>query len=111
MVVEKLADAADGWELALDSLRADNASTPIPAEFGFAAEAEALGRALAEIHPHCAPRFGGANVLGARTAMIMADRLHEAARIAPALTPRVPGLLRCFDALACRDPGHPAGAR
>ncbi len=99
MVIEKLAGAADGWELALDSLRADNASTPIPTEFGFATEAEALGRALAEIHSALRSSFGGANVLGARTAMIMANRLHEAARIAPALTPRVPGLLRCFDAL------------
>jgi maltokinase len=31
--------------------------------------------------------------------MIMMDRLHEAARIAPALAPHVPGLLRCFDEL------------
>jgi len=31
--------------------------------------------------------------------MIMADRLHEAARIAPALTPYIPGLLRRFDDL------------
>jgi maltokinase len=100
MVIEKLAGAVDGWELALDSLRADNAATPIATEFGFAAEAEALGRALAEIHFALRSSFGGTEVLGARTAMIMANRLHEAARIAPALSPHVPGLLRCFDALA-----------
>ena len=31
--------------------------------------------------------------------MIMMDRLHEAAGIAPALKPHIPGLLRCFDHL------------
>ena len=31
--------------------------------------------------------------------MIMMDRLHEAAEIAPALRPHIPGLLRCFDHL------------
>ena len=50
MVIEKLAGARDGWELALDSLRDENASTKIATVSGFAADAEALGRALAEIH-------------------------------------------------------------
>lgn len=31
--------------------------------------------------------------------MIMMDRLHAAAEIAPALAPHIPGLLRCFDHL------------
>jgi maltokinase len=100
MVIEKLAGAVDGWELALDSLRADNASTATATEFGFAAETEALGRALAEIHSALRSSFRGTKILGAHTAMIMADRLHEAARIAPALTPYIPGLLRRFDDLA-----------
>jgi maltokinase len=100
MVIEKLAGAIDGWELALDSLRADNGSTAISTEFGFAAEAESLGKALAEIHHALRSSFRSTKVLGARTAMIMVDRLHEAARIAPALRPHIPGLLRCFDELS-----------
>ena len=102
MVIEKLAGAVDGWELALDSLRAENASTTINSEFAFAAEAQALGTALAEIHHALRSSFDTTRVLGARTAMIMMDRLHEAARIAPALAPHVTGLLRCFDELGAQ---------
>jgi maltokinase len=102
MVIEKLAGAVDGWELALDSLRAENASTTINSECAFAAEAEALGKALAEIHHALRSSFDTTRVLGARTAMIMIDRLHEAARIAPALAPHVAGLLRCFDELGAQ---------
>ena len=50
MVVEKLAGAVDGWDLALDSLRAENAAPEVRTGSGFAAEAEALGKALAETH-------------------------------------------------------------
>jgi maltokinase len=39
-------------------------------------------------------------VLGAHTAAIMMNRLHEAARIAPELAAHVSGLLRCFDELS-----------
>jgi len=102
MVIEKLAGAVDGWELALDSLQAENASITFNSEFAFAAEAEALGRALAEIHHALRSSFDTTRVLGARTAMIMMDRLHEAARIAPALAPHVTGLLRCFDELGAQ---------
>ena len=99
MVIEKLPDAIDGWDLALDSLRAVHASAGTRSATEFAAEAEALGTALAEIHHALHSAFPTKKVLGARTAMIMMDRLHEAAGIAPALTPHIPGLLRCFDQL------------
>ena len=99
MVIEKLAGAVDGWDLALDSLRTENASPEVRTGSGFAAEAEALGKALAEIHHALRSAFPRTNLLGTRTAMIMMDRLHEAAEIAPALRPHVPGLLRCFDHL------------
>jgi maltokinase len=99
MVIEKLPDAVDGWDLALDSLRAVNASAETRSATDFEAEAEALGRALAEIHHALHSAFPTKKVLGAQTAMIMTDRLHEAAGIAPALTPHIPGLLRCFDQL------------
>ena len=65
----------------------------------FAAEAEALGKALADVHSALRSSFPTAKVPGARTAMIMMDRLYEAARIAPALAAHVPGLRRCFDEL------------
>ncbi len=90
MAVEMLADAVDGWDLALDSLRTGS---------GFAAEAEALGIALAETHHALRAAFPTAKVLGRRTAMIMTDRLDEAAEIASALVPHIPGLARCFDHL------------
>jgi maltokinase len=99
MVIEQLTGAIDGWDLALDSLHAQNVSTKIKTGVGFVAEAEALGRALAEIHDALRSSFPTTRVLGARTAMIMMNRLHEAVRIAPALAPHVPALLRCFDVL------------
>lgn len=99
MVIEQLADAVDGWDLALDSLRAQNASTMIETGSGFAGEAEALGKALAEIHDALRSSFSTTRVLGARTSLIMMDRLHEAVRIVPALAPHVPGLLRRFNEL------------
>ncbi|HMI32764.1 MAG TPA: phosphotransferase [Propionibacteriaceae bacterium] len=95
MAVEMLVDAVDGWDLALDSLRTGS---------GFAAEAEALGIALAETHHALRAAFPTAKVPGTRTAMIMTDRLHEAAEIAPALVPHIPGLLRCFDHLGAETP-------
>jgi len=90
MVIEKLAGAVDGWEMALDLLRAENESTEIRMDGGFAAEATALGRALAEIHDALRSSFPATKVLGAGTAMIMKNRLSEAASIAPALAPYVP---------------------
>ena len=99
MVVEMLAGAVDGWDLALDSVRAENAAGEVRAGSGFAAEAEALGTALAETHHALRAAFPTTKVPGTRTAMIMMDRLGEAAEIAPALTPHIPGLLRCFDHL------------
>jgi maltokinase len=99
MVIEQLTGAVDGWDLALNSLRAPHTSTTIKTGSGFVAEAEALGRALAEIHHALRSSFPTAKMLGARIAMIMMDRLHEAVRIAPALAPHVPGLRRCFDEL------------
>ena len=110
MVIEKLAGAVDGWELALDSLRAENASTTINSEFAFAAEAQALGKALAEIHHALRSSFDTTRVLGARTAMIMMDRLHEGPDCpgARATRRRSAALLR---RAGCPDLGYPEGAR
>lgn len=99
MVIEQLTGAVDGWDLALDSLRAENSSTMIKTGAGFAVEAEALGGALADIHHALRSSFRTTKVLGAQTSTIMINRLHEAAVIVPALTPHVPGLLRRFHEL------------
>jgi maltokinase len=99
MIIERLADAVDGWELALHSLQAENAAPEVDTDRDFGAEAEALGRALAETHDALRAAFPTKKVLGARTAMIMMNRLQQAAGAAPALAPHIPGLLRCFDQL------------
>ena len=90
MVVELLAGATDGWELALDQLKAGRS---------FTAEAEALGRALAETHAALRDAFGIDEVAGRTVAEVMKDRLSVAASAAPALLPHADGLRRCFDAL------------
>jgi len=100
MVIEQLTGAVDGWELALDSLKAEDASPEVRVGSGFAPEAEALGNALSDIHHALRAAFPTKKVLGARTAMIMMDRLREAADIAPSLKQYIPGLLRCFDRLS-----------
>jgi maltokinase len=91
MVVEKLADAEDGWGVALDLLRQQS---------DFSSLARDLGRALAEIHAALRAAFPSTVVSGERTAQVMKDRLDVAVGIAPALTPHVTGLSQCFDALA-----------
>jgi maltokinase len=91
MVVELLSGATDGWDLALDQLAAGRS---------FAAEAEALGRALAETHAALRDAFGVAEVAGREVAEVMASRLAVASTTAPALLPHTDGLRRCFQALA-----------
>ena len=90
MVVELLPEATDGWGLALDQLEAGRS---------FAAEAEALGRALAETHAALQDAFGVAEVAGGTVAEVMKSRLSVATVGAPALLTHADGLRRCFDAL------------
>ena len=90
MVVEMLRGAVDGWELALDQLRAG---------ICFAGQAEALGKALAETHAALQQAFPTADIPGAGVAATMKDRLRAAAAIAPALLPYAEGLTRRFDEL------------
>ena len=106
MCVEKLADAVDGWDLALASLEAETRVAGGPAEpgldpgEGFATHAEALGRALAEVHAALRTAFGTTDQAGSAVAAVMAQRLEVAAAIAPALRPYAGGLQRRFAALA-----------
>ena len=91
MVVEMLSGAVDGWELALDHLRAGSS---------FAGEAEALGRALAETHAALQQAFPTAEIPGTGVAATMKNRLRVAAATAPALGAYTDGLARQFDELA-----------
>lgn len=87
MAVEKLADAEDGWGLALESLRAEG---------DFSADAASLGRALAEIHQALRVAFPTAGIDGRTTASLMGARLHAAVEVAPALTELTSGLESAF---------------
>lgn len=70
MVVAKLPEARDGWELALAACAAERS---------FAAEARALGAALAQVHEQLADAFGTQTLLGDTVADTMTRRF-EAAR-------------------------------
>nr|WP_232531151.1 phosphotransferase [Microlunatus antarcticus] len=102
MCVEKLADAVDGWDLALASLEAETrgAAREVPSsDDGFAAHAAALGRALAEVHTALRTAFGTTGQPGSTVASVMTQRLATAAAIAPALRPYADGLTERFAAL------------
>ena len=109
MCVEKLADAVDGWDLALASLEAETGGTarehgsPAGSDTGFAVHAEALGRALAEVHEALRTAFGTAAQAGSDVAATMTQRLAAARAIAPALAPYADGLRARFDALAATE--------
>ena len=98
MCVEKLADAVDGWDLALASLEAGTRG-PTSDDGGFGAHAEALGRALAEVHEALRTAFGTSGQAGATVADVMTQRLRTAAAVAPALEPYADGLQARFAAL------------
>ena len=94
LVVEKLADATDGWELALQVLgRGDS----------FADEARALGAALAETHAALRTAFPTGRQPGADVAGVMRDRLDAAQAVAHQLDPHVAALHAVFGALEGRD--------
>ncbi len=95
MVVEKLADAHDGWDLALRSVAAASAGSAD----GFRADAHELGAALAATHHALRAAFPTTQLDGAAVAMIMKDRLRRAVGSAAALEPYVDGLVRRFDDL------------
>lgn len=78
MMVELLPDAEDGWQLACERVRSG---------VGFAEDAEALGRALAQVHRALAQEFGTRTLDGSRIAAGMRARLARAGQVAPALAP------------------------
>jgi maltokinase len=94
MVVEKLAHATDGWDLALDALRGGR---------GFTEEARALGAALAETHAALRSAFPTDQQPGTEVAQVMRDRLAAARAVAAQLDPYVEPLHGVFAALAGSD--------
>jgi maltokinase len=94
MVVEKLSDATDGWELALAALQ-DGQS--------FAGRAHDLGRALAETHSALRSAFPTSRLPGAEVTEVMSGRLESARGVAPALDPYAAGLRSVFAALAAHE--------
>ncbi|MFI1465751.1 maltokinase [Streptomyces wuyuanensis] len=89
-----LRGSQDGWQLALKAL-ADGDD--------FTDEAQALGRATAEVHTALAAALPTVSLSGPQTehlATAMNERLDAALRAVPALLPYVRGLRAAFDAIA-----------
>ncbi len=94
MVIERIAGASDGWEIATAACASGE---------DFTAEAAALGAALAQVHARLADAFGVVEASGDALADTMAARLDAAAAAAPQLVPHLPALRGAFDALRGRQ--------
>lgn len=91
MIVERLKDASDGWELACESARTGG---------DFTADAAALGRALAEVHRSLADTFPAQKLPGDTVAQTMSERLRRAVEAAPVLSDEAEALQGLFAGLA-----------
>jgi maltokinase len=105
MMQEYLRFGADGWTMALTSVRDLYAEGDLHAdEVGgdFAAEAERLGVATADVHRDLATAFGvesaGRDQVVA-LADLMAERLDAACEVAPELREHAPALRAVYDGL------------
>ncbi len=78
MVIERVAGARDGWEIATASCAAGTDFTP---------DARALGAALADVHAHLAATFPAGTASGDDLAATMTRRLDDAVRVAEVLAP------------------------
>ena len=94
IVVERMADVTDGWELATASCAAGE---------DFTDRARALGEALRDVHERLADAFGTQVRAGDEVAEAMGVRLDAAVADAPDLAPYADGLRRAFDVLRGRD--------
>lgn len=90
MVIERVPDVTDGWELA---------SAACAAGEDFTERAEELGRALRRVHRELADAFGTTTRPGDEIAATMIRRLDAAAAVAGVLDPHVADLRRGFAAL------------
>lgn len=109
MLQAYLRTATDGWDIALASVRDLFVEEDLhPEEVGgdFAAEAERLGAATADVHRDLADVFGSSSMSdSARSALAeaMSSRLDSALGAAPQLERYAPALRRSFAALATLD--------
>ncbi|GAA2931597.1 maltokinase N-terminal cap-like domain-containing protein [Streptomyces enissocaesilis] len=89
-----LRGSEDGWQRALRSLATGE---------DFTADAQALGRATAEVHTALAGALPTTTLRRQQTELLaaaMTERLDAAAQAVPALVPYVPALRTAFDAFA-----------
>jgi maltokinase len=112
MLQEFMTTATDGWELAKTSVRDLMAEADLHADEAggdFAAEAERLGIAAAEVHADLAEAFGTSVLAGselAARATAMHARLDAALTVVPQLADVESGLRSAFDAFgACASRG------
>jgi maltokinase len=109
-----LRTAADGWTIALSSVRDLLVEEDLHAdEVGgdFAGEAERLGEATASVHADLAAMFDTSTLSGddlGRVAGAMALRLDAAIAVVPELSPHADGIRRHYDALSALDTSMPA---
>ncbi len=94
MVIERVAGAKDGWELA---------STACAAGTDFTEDARALGKALKAVHEQLRIVFGTASMSGSAIASTMESRLADAVTAAPVLAPHKAALVSGFDLLRGRE--------
>lgn len=99
MCVQKLADAKDGWLLALATLTEENRLEASEPGAAFTEHARELGAALAETHQALRAAFGTATLAADSVTDTMTRRLEAAVRVAPALGEYAAALRSCFDDL------------
>ncbi len=90
LVIERVPGARDGWVLATASCAAES---------DFSSPAEALGRALADVHARLAGAFGVRTASGDDLADTMVARLDAAVAQAPELAGHAASLRAAFDVL------------
>ena len=103
MLQDFAANSADGWSMALASVRDLLAEGDLRAdEVGgdFAAEASRLGETVGLVHAELAQALGTAERDPAEIAAGMAERLTAVATQVPALAPHVDAIRSAYDALA-----------
>ena len=109
MLSQFLRTAADGWDLALASVRGLFGDPELHAgESGgdFAGEATLLGEALAEVHTQLADAFGTHRLDAGATRQLARDmqaRLDAALDVVPSLAVHAPALRDTFDKVAGLD--------
>ncbi|MDO5535055.1 MAG: phosphotransferase [Propionibacteriaceae bacterium] len=93
MVIERVAEATDGWELATAACVAGE---------DFTERARSLGAALRDVHMRLALSFGTDERPGDDVADVMVARLDAAVQAAPDLAPYAEGLRDAFEVLRGR---------